>query len=210
RLTIESTPALPLPQPSAIVIRDLRGWGMRHSLWLGGLVVLTLAGTHAVAQQDAPEPQSISSLSQLACSTGLLREVNVDLDSGYLAMMGITESVSIRVLTSGNREVMFPLAQCNNARRAADRPGYLTLSRFFTNDCRLREGYYYQTTPQGKLIKAVHVLEGRSVRFVKVPLVPVRYADFEAEKVHWVTNFDLDAGAQSQDPSAQGRSARAR
>src|SRR5262249_40028958 len=165
RLTIESTPALPLPQPSAIVIRDLRGWGMRHSLWLGGLVVLTLAGTHAVAQQDAPEPQSISSLSQLACSAGLPREISVDLDSGYLAMMGITEAISVRVLTSGNREVMIPSLQCDGARPAADKPDYLILSHFFTNDYRLREGYYYQTTPQGKLIKAVHVLEGRSVRF---------------------------------------------
>ena len=147
---------------------------------------LTLASSPRSKQ---PAPRSVLSLSRLACSAGISKEANAGLSSGYLAMMGITEAVSTRVLTADNRELMIAAVQCGDVQPVADEPEFLILSHFFRNSNQLREGYYYLATLQGALVKAVHFLEGRSVLFARAPLVAVRYADFEAEKVNWLTKI---------------------
>ena len=139
-------------------------------------------------QQDSPQ-NIMALLARVGCETGAALDGTIDFDTGYLAMLGVGEKVySFRVMNSGPHALMIPAQQCGEPGLAGSKPFFLILSHSFQNQHRVREGYHYLMNQRGELVNAVHFQDGRSHMFAFAnPEIPVRRADFEAEKEIWIS-----------------------
>ena len=147
--------------------------------------------SNALAQQPHSQPNALAQLARAGCETGTPLDGNVDLDTGYIAMLGMGEKAySFRVVRDGVRELMIPAVHCRVPRALESRPFVLILSHSFQNQQHVREGYYYLMNQHGQLVNAVHFQDGRSHLFAFAnPDIPVRRADFEAEKDIWISKI---------------------
>ena len=145
----------------------------------------------ALAQQPHSQPTALALLARAGCETGTPLDGTVDLDTGYVAMLGIGEKAySFRVMRDGARVLMIPAVHCSDSRALESRPFMLILSHSFQNQQRVREVFYYLMNQSGQLLNAVHFQDGRSHRFAFAnPDIPVRRADFEAEKDIWISKL---------------------
>ena len=155
-----------------------------------GFLAATLGLSAAFAQQSS-SPLALTQLARLGCETGVFLTGNVDLDTGYISMLGVSEKAyALRVLHNGGHALIIPAEQCRDPRSLEQRPFSFILSHAFQNKNQLREGYYYLINERGELTNAVHFQQGRSHAFAYANLVlPVRRADFEAEKVVWISKI---------------------
>jgi hypothetical protein len=153
-------------------------------------LVLAFGCSSAPAQQQMSSPDTLALLARAGCESGSPLDGNVDFETGYLAMLGMGEKAySFRVMRDGTRALMIPAAHCSDP-RALERPFNLILSHSFQNQQRVREGFYYLMNQQGQLLNAVHFQDGRSHLFAFAnPDIPVRRADFEAEKDIWISKI---------------------
>ena len=128
-------------------------------------------------------------LARVACESGARLDGNIDLDTGYIAMLGVGEKAySFRVINNGPHALMIPANQCGDLRLFGNKPFIFILSHSFQNQHRIREGYHYLMNQRGELLNAVHFQDGRSHLFAFAnPEIPVRRADFEAEKEVWIS-----------------------
>jgi hypothetical protein len=147
--------------------------------------------SNALAQQPQSPSTALTLLARASCETGTPLDGIVDLDTGYIAMLGVGEKAySLRVLRDGVRVLMIPAVHCGDLRALESRPFMLILSHSFQNQQRVREGYYYLMNEHGQLMNAIHFQDGRSHRFAFAnPDNPVRRADFEAEKDIWISKI---------------------
>lgn len=158
-----------------------------------GFVAVGIA--FGVSSAPAQQPQSPSAaptlLSRVGCETGAPLVGNVDLETGYVAMLGLGEKAySFRVVRDGTRVLMIPAVHCGNPQASDSRPFTLILGHSFQNQQHVREGYYYLMNEHGQLVNAVHFQDGRSHLFAFAnPDIPVRRADFEAEKDIWLSKI---------------------
>ena len=152
-------------------------------------IVLAFGWSSAPAQQPQLPPTVSALLARAGCETGTALDGNVGLDTGYIAMLGMGEKAySFRVMRDGVRVLMIPAEHCSDPRPLESRPFILILSHSFQNQNRVREGYHYLMNQHGQLVTAVHFQDGRSHLFAYAnPDVPVRRADFEAEKDIWIS-----------------------
>jgi hypothetical protein len=143
----------------------------------------------ATAQTQSAPPSSLMLLARAGCETGAKLDGTVDFDTGYVAMLGMGEKAySFRVIRDGAHTLMIPVEHCNDPRPFESRPFMIILSHSFQNQYRVREGFHYLMNGHGQLVTAVHFQDGRSHLFAFAnPDVPVRRADFEAEKDIWIS-----------------------
>lgn len=136
------------------------------------------------AQQPEPSSNGLALLARAACETGTRVNGDVDIGSGYLTMLGVSQnSYSLRVLQSGPHAITISEDQCSDPQR-------FILGHAFQNKWQQREIYYYLTNQRGELLNAVHFQEGRSHLFAYADIVrPVRRADFESEKTVWLSRI---------------------
>ena len=163
-------------------------------------LMVALGCSSASAQQQISSPDTLALLARTGCESGMPLAGNVDLDTGYLAMLGMGEKAySFRVMRDGTRTLMIPAAHCNDPRTLESRPFILILSHSFQNQQRVREGFHYLMNQRDELVNAVHFQDGRSHLFAFAnPDVPVRRADFEAEKDIWITKVAELAAARGE------------
>ncbi len=145
----------------------------------------------APAQQPHSQSDSLSLLARAGCEIGTPLDGIVDLDTGYVAMLGIGEKAySFRVMRDGVRVLMIPAAHCGDPQALERQPFTLILSHSFQNQQRVREVFYYLMNQGGQLVNAVHFQDGRSHRFAFANSdIPIRRADFEAEKDIWMSKI---------------------
>jgi hypothetical protein len=158
------------------------------ALWCGG----------APAQQPESPIATLELLARVGCESGAAIDGNIDIETGYVAMLGVAGSVySFRVMHSGVHALMIPAAQCGRGPLQAGEPFLFILTHSFQNAQRVRESYYYLMNQRGQLVNAVHYQDGRSHLFAYVSTdVPVRRADFEAEKIIWLSGAASVLGAR--------------
>jgi hypothetical protein len=161
-------------------------------------LAFALGCSSANAQQQDSSRNALVLLARAGCETGAALDGDVQLETGYLAMLGVSaKAYSFRVLNNGAHSVMIPAEQCRdplpqeqspNERSPQEQKSFVfILSHSFQNTNRIREGYHYLMDQRGQLLNAVHFQEGRSHLFAFVNLtIPVRRADFEAEKAIWI------------------------
>jgi hypothetical protein len=154
-------------------------------------MALAFGRSSAPAQQPQLQPTVSVRLARAGCEIGTALNGNVGLDTGYIAMLGVGEKAySFRVMRDGARVLMIPAEQCSDPRPIESRPFILILSHSFQNENRVREAYHYLMNQHGQLVTAVHFQDGRSHLFAYTnPDVPVRRADFEAEKDIWISKI---------------------
>jgi hypothetical protein len=164
-------------------------YAVRRAVQIASLIIVfAFASVNADAQAPDAPPQALAQLIEVACETGTRLSGDIDLDTGYVAMLGVGErSFSFQVLRSGVRAMMIPADRCAAPRALAAKPAFFILSHSFQNRQNVREGYYYLMDQRGQLINAVHFQQGRSHRFAFAAIVPLRRADFEAEKSMWIS-----------------------
>ena len=145
----------------------------------------------ALTQQPLSQPTALALLARAGCETGTPLDGNIDLETGYVAMLGMGEKAySFRVMRDGVRVLMIPAVHCVDPRALESRPFMLILSHSFQNQQHVREVFYYLTDQHGYLLNAVHFQDGRSHRFAFAnPDIPIRRADFEAEKDIWISKI---------------------
>ena len=155
------------------------------------IMTFILASSSTQAQQQSSQSRALANLARVGCDTGNPMHGSVDLDTGYIAMLGVSEKTySMQVLNNGRHALMIPTEQCRDPRPLGQKPFSFILSHFFQNRNHIREGYYYLMNLRGQLVNAVHFQEGRSHIFAFTdPNIPVRRADFEAEKAIWISKF---------------------
>ena len=154
-------------------------------------LVFALGYSSAQAQQSYSPQSALALLARAGCETGTPLDGNVDLDTGYIAMLGMGDKAySFRAVRDGVRVLMIPAVHCRDPRALESRPFTLILSHAFQNQQHIREGYYYLMNQRGQLVNAVHFQDGRSHLFAFAnPDIPVRRADFEAEKDIWISKI---------------------
>ncbi len=142
----------------------------------------------APAQQQDSARNALALLARVGCETGAKLDGDVQLETGYLAMLGVSaKAYSFRVLNNGAHSMMIPAQQCRDPLPHEQKSFSFILSHSFQNANRIREGYHYLMDQRGQLLNAVHFQEGRSHLFAFVNFtIPVRRADFEAEKAIWI------------------------
>jgi hypothetical protein len=173
-------------------VRSSAGVLLRHPIGrVINFIVLAFAFgcSSAPAQQQDSPPNMIALLARAACEGGARLEGTIDLDTGYIAMLGVGEKAySFRVINNGPHALMIPANQCGDLRLPGNKPFIFILSHSFHNQYRVREGYHYLMNQRGELVNAVHFQDGRSHLFAFAnPEIPVRRADFEAEKETWIS-----------------------
>ena len=141
-----------------------------------GVLLLAIGCSSALAQQPGPPPSSIVLLARIGCETGA-------------AMLGLSaDAFSFRVINNGPHALMIPAKQCDDFRLRENKPFVFVLSHTFQNQNRIRESYYYLMNQRGDLLNAVHFQDGRSHPFAYAsPDMPIRRADFAAEKEVWIS-----------------------
>jgi hypothetical protein len=183
---------------------------------LAVLVAVTALGTSAFAQAQATpiidqaqanpvksraQATPIEQLVRMACRTGELREITVNIETGYMVMLGISPDMihSARYLKAaspeGGRELIIPVEECQEPRSEKPESFFVLMNHFFTNTNNLHEGYYYRADVDAHLVSAAHFLEGRSKLYALAPLIRLRQADFEAEQAIW---FNLEKELKSK------------
>jgi hypothetical protein len=152
-------------------------------------VIFALGSADASAQQQNSSANYIALLARAICETGAIVEGEVDFETGYIAMLGVGEKAyTFRVLKNGSHTLMIPVRQCNEAVPYRTKVYSFVLSHSFQNHNQIREGYHYLMDQRGELLNAVHCQEGRSHLFAYANFtMPVRRADFEAEKAIWIS-----------------------
>ena len=148
-----------------------------------------LCCSNASAQQQNSSLKFLALLARVGCETGTALDGNIDLDTGYIAMLGVSaKTYSFRVLQNGPHALMVPAQQCGDPRPLAQTTFFFILSHSFQNRQQIGESYYYLMNHSGQLLKAVHFQQGRAHRFAFANFaMPVRRADFEAEKAIWIS-----------------------
>ena len=182
-----------------------RFFSWRFAGLFGFPIIASALGCLAVLAQPQHLPaKSLDHLARIVCETGKFRAGNIDLDTGFVAMLGVSErTYSLQVLDSGSQAMMIPAEHCGDTRPLAQKTSYFILSHSFQNRQRVRETYYYLMNHRGQLVNAVHYQEGRSHRFAFAsPAIPVRRADFEAEKASWISKVSTLGAAQRVKPGA--------
>ena len=154
-------------------------------------MTFVLASSSTQAQQQSSQSRALANLARVGCVTGAPVSGKIDLDTGFIAMLGVSESVySLQMLKNGRHTLMIPTEQCHDPRLLESKPFLFILSHFFQNWHRIFEGYHYLMNQSGQLVNAVHYQQGRSHIFAFAdPAMPVRRADFEAEKAIWIAKF---------------------
>jgi hypothetical protein len=149
----------------------------------------------ASAQQPASSPPAMSLLSRLGCETGASVEGDINFETGYIAMLGVSaKAYAFRVINNGAHALMIPLDLCRDTPPSEQRTYSFILGHSFRNNHQLREGYYYLMNQSGQLVNAVHFQEGRAHMFAYADIsLPVRRADFEAEKAIWMSKVSAAA-----------------
>jgi hypothetical protein len=168
-------------------------------------VAFALCCSGALAQQQNSAAKALDLLARIGCETGTSAAGNIDLDTGYIAMLGVSErTYSLRVLNNGPHAMMIPAEQCSDPRALGPKTFFFILSHSFRNRQQVRESYYYLMNHRGQLLNAVHFQEGRSHRFAFANLaIPVRRADFEAEKAIWISKVSALPAATRAKPGAE-------
>jgi hypothetical protein len=168
-------------------------------------ITFALGCSGAPAQQQIPSAKALELLARIGCETGTVLAGNVDIDTGYIAMLGVSQKTySFRVLDNGPHTLMISAEQCGDSRPLAQKTFHFILSHSFQNRQQVRESYYYLMNQRGQLLNAVHFQEGRSRRYVFAGLaIPVRRADFEAEKAIWIAMVSALPEAQRGKPGAE-------
>lgn len=133
----------------------------------------------------------MTQLARLGCETGMFLTGNIDLDTGYIAMLGAGEKAfAVRVVHNGQHTLIIAAEQCRDPRPLEQRSFSFILSHSFQNKSQLRETYYYLMNERGELKNAVHFQQGRSHLFAFADLaMPIRRADFAAEKAVWISKI---------------------
>jgi hypothetical protein len=173
--------------------------------WSVCVLVLAFSCSSAPEQQQNSPPNTIALLARIGCETGAAIEGAIDLDTGYVAMLGVSAGAySFRVMNNGPHALMIPAKQCGDLRLSEKKPFVFILSHSFQNQNRIREGYYYLMNQRGEMLNAVHFQDGRSHVFAYAnPEMPIRRADFEAEKVVWISRITELVAARGAKPGAQ-------
>ncbi len=161
-------------------------------------ITFALGSSAVLAQLQNPPLKSLDLLARIGCETGKSLTGDVDLDTGFVAMFGVSEKTySFRVLNYGSHALMIPAEQCSDPRAIAQKTFFFILSHSFQNRQQVRESYYYLMNNRGQLLNAVHFHDGRSHRFAFASFtMPVRRADFEAEKAIWISKISALPAAQ--------------
>ena len=167
-------------------------------------IALALGCSGALAQQQITATKALDLLARIGCETGTPLAGKIDLDTGYIAMLGVSEKTySMRVIDNGPHAMMISAEQCGDARPLAQKTFQFILSHSFQNRQQVRESYYYLMNNRGQLLNAVHFQQGRSHWFAFANLaIPVRRADFEAEKAIWISKVSA-LPAQRGKPGTQ-------
>ncbi|HTS40591.1 MAG TPA: hypothetical protein VMH84_08645 [Xanthobacteraceae bacterium] len=131
-------------------------------------------------------------LARAGCETGTAFNGDVDLETGYLAMLGVSaKNFAFHVMHRGPRALMIATELCRDPRPFEQKSFAVILTHSFRNDSQIRESYYYLTNQNGQLLNAVQFQEGRAHLFAYADLAPpVRRADFESEKAIWLSKID--------------------
>jgi hypothetical protein len=160
--------------------------------------MFALGCSGVLAQQQNASPKALAALARIGCETGTTLDGDIDLDTGYIAMLGVSEKTfSFRILQNGAHAMMIPAEQCSDPRPLAQKTFFFILSHSFQNRQQVRESYYYLTNHRGQLLNAVHFQDGRAHRFAFAnSAIPVRRADFEAEKAIWISKISTAPAAQ--------------
>lgn len=163
-----------------------------------GVLLLALSCSSVLAQQQDSPAATIATLARIGCEAGAPLEGAVDLETGYVAMLGMGEKAySFRVIHNGPHALMIPSKHCGDLRALREEPFVFILSHSFRNQDRIREGYHYLINQRGELVNAVHFQDGRSHLFAYAnPDMPVRRADFVAEKEVWISRIMEFAAAR--------------
>jgi hypothetical protein len=170
------------------------------------LLLGSVAGLVAIAGPQAADlpikaqtvEHALATLARLGCETGASLQGNIDLDTGYIAMLGVSEkSYAMQVLKNGRHTLMIPTEQCRDLRSPEQKPFAFILSHYFKNRHQIREVYHYLMDQSGHLMNVVQFQEGRSRMYAFAdPSTPLHRADFEAEKATWLLKFAALATAR--------------
>jgi hypothetical protein len=165
-----------------------------------GFIAITFAliCSSAMAQQKNSQSKALANLARVGCETGAPLQGNIDLDTGYMAMLGVSEkSYAMQMLKNGRHTLMIPAEQCRDLHSPEQKPFSFILSHYFKNRHQIHEVYHYLMDQRGRLVNAVHFQEGRSRMYAFAdPSAPLHRADFEAEKATWLSKFAALATAR--------------
>jgi hypothetical protein len=104
--------------------------GLVFGFFFGFLAIaFTLCCSGALAQQQTPPVKALDLLARIGRETGTSLAGNIDFDTGYIAMLGVSEkSYSLRVLDNGPHALMISAEQCSDPRPPAQKTFFFILS----------------------------------------------------------------------------------
>jgi hypothetical protein len=160
------------------------------------LTACVLSSTVFAEQATKTEERSSSStdrgslwgLAQKACAVG----EKINDKSLLLPALGISQGryLATRFYQERNplmKGIEIPDEECQGNEPVENSPILFVIGHVVAN----ASGYYYLTSTQGKLIKAVHasVMASRQVNYDLVDITPEIQADFESIKAYWLNRF---------------------